>query len=363
MAWCRGAERPELLITETLAFHDRRCEKDKISPPPPERPNYDLDQRLKPRGSMFVELYNPWSPDGEKPAEFYGKPASALANAEEGVMLNRLSDVGVTISGTTKYSPVWRMMVLRDPIGGSLTNQAEQLLQSDPDGYRPPGIDLEGERWVYFTTGPSGGDPNRSDDDRINGDYTSGATKVLKADNTDLQVWVPPVPYVTYPPTAPLTPAGKRYFIARTDRQPGTSLQPANDTDVEIAPILPGRYAVVGSSGLQLSGPGASDATQSTPQNGPPPGDIERFVTPISRLPVTGGAEQTDTDHHHQLNETRRIELWPSIDPDVQQLLVDENGGPEFVRTSTNNYINVTDSDLDGMPDVPRDAGKQSRPH
>jgi tetratricopeptide (TPR) repeat protein len=32
-----------------------------------------LDQRLKPRGSLFVELYNPWSVDGPRPAELYGQ--------------------------------------------------------------------------------------------------------------------------------------------------------------------------------------------------------------------------------------------------------------------------------------------------
>ena len=59
-----GCERPELLITETLAFHDRRTED--LDPPDgmttdASNPDSDFDQRLRPRGSLFVELYNPWN--------------------------------------------------------------------------------------------------------------------------------------------------------------------------------------------------------------------------------------------------------------------------------------------------------------
>ena len=73
------------------------------------------------------------------------------------------------------------------------------------------------------------------------------------------------------------------------------------------------------------------------------------------------------------LLETRRIELWPNpnrnvgtsdpnrTDPNVQQLLVGENGGQEFVRADLdgdgnvqpNEIVNVTDSEVpgDGRPD------------
>ena len=73
-----GAERPELLITETLALHDRRTEDRKSDAQGKhdelkgtDQNNYvdvDMDQRLHPKGSLFVELYNPWSPDGQFPA-------------------------------------------------------------------------------------------------------------------------------------------------------------------------------------------------------------------------------------------------------------------------------------------------------
>ena len=103
-----GCERPELLITETLAFHDRRTEDrndesfDNSDPSTPSAAGQgftydipltmkdgDFDQRLMPLGSFFVELYNPWTthsstlnPDGssnatgnpsvpDAPGEFY----------------------------------------------------------------------------------------------------------------------------------------------------------------------------------------------------------------------------------------------------------------------------------------------------
>src|SRR5262249_24261150 len=70
-----GCERPELLITESLAFHDRRTEDLKTDdsgkptghtfynymPTTPPNKDDDFEQRLVPLGSFFVELYNPWT--------------------------------------------------------------------------------------------------------------------------------------------------------------------------------------------------------------------------------------------------------------------------------------------------------------
>jgi hypothetical protein len=66
-----GCERPELLITETLAFHDRRTEdladfgRAYPSGNEPKETEHgdkirDLDQRYRPQGSLFVEIFNPW---------------------------------------------------------------------------------------------------------------------------------------------------------------------------------------------------------------------------------------------------------------------------------------------------------------
>jgi hypothetical protein len=57
-----GVERPEILITETLAWHDRRT--DDMTPDgrvtDRTNPDDDFDQTYRPRGAFFVELYSPW---------------------------------------------------------------------------------------------------------------------------------------------------------------------------------------------------------------------------------------------------------------------------------------------------------------
>jgi len=133
-----GCERPELLITETLAFHDRRTEDtdqagDNLSPdgddfvnnpndPPPQPPkDTDFDQRRRPEGSLFIELYNPWPAIAPKPGELYTD--------------NRFdSGVALTNNGPNN-SPVWRMTIHR-PSG-----------QNWPDPDDPTVVP---ERSVYF---------------------------------------------------------------------------------------------------------------------------------------------------------------------------------------------------------------------
>ena len=54
-----GCERPELLLGEALAFHDRRTEDLSTSgtiADPESDPVNDFDKRLRPRGSLFIEL-------------------------------------------------------------------------------------------------------------------------------------------------------------------------------------------------------------------------------------------------------------------------------------------------------------------
>ena len=131
-----GTERPELLITETKAFHDRRTEDLEFSTDPDEPgnenkrttdndfPDPNYDQRLRPRGSLFVELYNPWYTQSinKSPRELYGTSASKNIN------LKKTSANG---------SPVWRMLVVKntlenigiDPAIIQQTNGNQFLLQ------------------------------------------------------------------------------------------------------------------------------------------------------------------------------------------------------------------------------------------
>ncbi|MCL4206884.1 MAG: hypothetical protein KJ000_30755 [Pirellulaceae bacterium] len=125
-----GCERPELVISETLAWHDRRTEDldndNGIATRTTDGTNPDptYDQRLRPRGSFFVELFNPWtSGTTVKPAELYDPPL-------QGVQLDKVSTDGAT------RSPVWRLMFVRD-LGAGV----------DRDDTGPPADET---RYVYF---------------------------------------------------------------------------------------------------------------------------------------------------------------------------------------------------------------------
>ncbi len=156
-----GTERPELLITETLGLHDRRLEDiggfldtnhvDPASLDEEESRNHrigdtdeegmpledDLDQRLRPLGSGFVELYNPQSMDGQLPAELYqqfdefdlnnngitDEPMPDLFDLDgdgdrdepvplRGVVLNRLS--APAPNANVGPSPVWRLIAVEE---------------------------------------------------------------------------------------------------------------------------------------------------------------------------------------------------------------------------------------------------------
>jgi hypothetical protein len=135
-----GCERPELLITETLAFHDRRTqdtsaettvavgEDTQTGPGTTTDGSNDasFDQRYVPEGSLFVELYNPWSTGEHSPGELCDSPPTGV-------------DLGKTTSTTlSRISPVWRLAISR---GADAT--------TDPDDPPDPATFLM--RTVYFT--------------------------------------------------------------------------------------------------------------------------------------------------------------------------------------------------------------------
>lgn len=131
-----GTERPELLITETLAFHDIATEDMKVgwdpnddyhyNPDDPMNPDVDLDQQKRPRGSLFVELYNP--------STLQDPPTTEIHHASQGGV-----DLAKVAPGTS--SPVWRLAIFDD-----------ENRDLDPDDHT-----VTPERSVYFATMPGGG--------------------------------------------------------------------------------------------------------------------------------------------------------------------------------------------------------------
>ncbi|MCA9260401.1 MAG: hypothetical protein KDA61_14415, partial [Planctomycetales bacterium] len=98
-----GCEKPELLITETMARHDHRVAW--LDDPPFQ----GWVEYARPVGNLLIELYNPRDPGaegGELDVDRDGRTFRSVEREIGGVALNKLSLDGV--------SPVWRI-VLADP--------------------------------------------------------------------------------------------------------------------------------------------------------------------------------------------------------------------------------------------------------
>lgn len=95
-----GIERPELLLTEAIAMHDRRTE-DLTSDPTGKKtdavmnPDDDFDQRLVPRPSLFLELYHPWASGQGSSAT--GVIPSELTSTTTGISLNKVGSGGTAV--------------------------------------------------------------------------------------------------------------------------------------------------------------------------------------------------------------------------------------------------------------------------
>lgn len=147
-----GAERPELVMTETMSWHNRNTTDEADDDPndgeqpgtTQDQPNADpdFDQLYRPHGAFFLELYNPWP---ETPLPSLDTHAVTNGNVDRGVDLAAVS----ASSGSKPASPVWRVIVTRD------VDQTK-----DPDdptrANRPANVD----RSIYFSTS----DPGFADD-------------------------------------------------------------------------------------------------------------------------------------------------------------------------------------------------------
>ncbi len=149
-----GTERPELVMTETLAWHDRRTEdgkgenpdsseldSGKIGSVDDDRDSYDrsYDQRERPIGAAFIELYNPWSP--------------APGANEDTHFVDNGNDLGVNLAAVdqlTGNSPVWRMTVYQTRLvtGDPVKNIAGP--DKDPDDLDNQNVPSTIDRSIYF---------------------------------------------------------------------------------------------------------------------------------------------------------------------------------------------------------------------
>ncbi len=498
-----GAERPELLITETLAFHDRRQEDlaGNNSSDHQEtaqingggnNPDADLDQRLRPRGSAFFELYNPWSGDGQRPAELYSKHTRNPATgdlvdvngdgqldgrdmqASPGVELGRLSNHA---DSRGRRSPVWRMIVVEElpsyrnhrgvddlpntsPQENTYVNLAEShsaieqsvfrehyeaglqasnpapdapvFIPTDPDwdemfSFRQGGRRVTMKEWIPRLSGTvttQNPDPTNANDPNEPVDYQrklivkpypyiereiyfisnnspslggSSPRRLYTNVNvgamvnefvTDFSSNVTGSPHVRIPYRYMHLEGGNGRtllfrFVSKTN--------PTSQQEVQLAPLMPGRYCVVGSGGTQYpSFLTALDEDGNVRQDAVFSYDSPRFISTVGRLENTTPGRPwgaTTYGNKNNLQQTRRFEMIPSTDPNVQQFMVAMNGGNPGLaegsrqnelfrvnnsyRTAFDFHTTPGDSDENGEPDanivhptiaVPIDALSLSEP-
>jgi hypothetical protein len=146
-----GCERPEILITETIAWHDR-CTDDTANDPTshavidkdPTQADNDFDQRRRPRGAFFIELCSPWGSQAKQyvsgstsPVDVYrsgtnsptlrGEPlpleltgtATDRFSRDATITLRLRHDRSVTNQDTATGSPIWRLVSVRGDVRAS----------------------------------------------------------------------------------------------------------------------------------------------------------------------------------------------------------------------------------------------------
>jgi hypothetical protein len=189
--WTRGvvwgAERPEVLLTEGIAWHDRRLEDLEVqqtnstpenndgkvsnTPGPGKVVDDDLDQLRKPKGHAYIEAYNPHTGDDQRPAELYSHVnRQGEVTSSPGVRLDRLSNVAqdpAAVDPNDLYgrnrtrSPVWRIAVVEEhplvrnatpgatgaTLGSALAGQASD----DPPIDQVQGLKGNGNKYLNVT--------------------------------------------------------------------------------------------------------------------------------------------------------------------------------------------------------------------
>jgi hypothetical protein len=228
-----GCERPELLIMETLAFHDRRTEDlatERVDPTiaenalgrrlpgsenetNPAKTDNDFDQQWRPQGSLFVKLFNPGSQFDAPCGDLHKSP---LKGWSTGVHLDQM-----TPPANGLESPVWRLAFTKPPA-------RNEIALPDPDNPIGFPTDLYAPdrpvilRSVYFVD--------------LSQYPTFARTVVVE----QAAVFPGAVNYPYYPSSVK-NPAGI------------------------FAPVLPGRYAVIGSAEADPAAIPAGTSRLSTP--------------------------------------------------------------------------------------------------
>ena len=146
-----GMEHPELLLTETLAIHDRRV-RDTDSEPDGkdvDGGDPDFDSTVKPQGSVFFELY---CPRNQRPS-LTGSWAHVASRAPEDLYeTQEVLDIGKRIGN----KPAWRLAISEVTTDEEKT-AFEAFAEGEETTFEPEDLGLELRRFIWFCpSGPLG---------------------------------------------------------------------------------------------------------------------------------------------------------------------------------------------------------------
>ena len=157
-----GMEYPELLLTETLAFHDTRIRESKKyteTPPPMPKEPKAVQWRI-PQGSLFVELVNPRSNALKTSQEVAAVPKELYIDKGGQIALDLTKVVSGGVYGT---QPVWRIGIT--PIfgeNGAPSNAYDALINDSTKVLGPrqsPSIDQQAVTQTNQTSVDNTGTP------------------------------------------------------------------------------------------------------------------------------------------------------------------------------------------------------------
>ena len=127
-----GCERPELLLTESFALHDKRLDDldteqngGTLNDSDPARRDEDLDSRYVPNASAFFEIYNPWVHSANQDtATNSDLPPADIYNAAR---------AGVDLQKVNGESPVWRLRILNSSTNTNSNIDERNITDTSPD--------------------------------------------------------------------------------------------------------------------------------------------------------------------------------------------------------------------------------------
>ncbi|MFN7731489.1 MAG: hypothetical protein ACK5OB_06280 [Pirellula sp.] len=194
-----GMENPELLLTESLAFHDKRLRDTDMdggsgkTTNDPMNPDPNMDQYRFPQGSLLLELYAPrttYLPEDKRTA---GAPSSLYriqTNTPVRLDLGKLAPS----SATWGAQPVWRIGI--NPIATGSTQQTNVIYQAAANDPKMDQTEVQFSRTSALSGDPTSSNPEVNLGAGLINDLVANSTTGAEFERI---VWFTPQPPSNYP--------------------------------------------------------------------------------------------------------------------------------------------------------------------